>query len=887
MKKEQTPPADETSVPADKTVQPKEDEAFKRRILRRIKYARIPQEGTFEHFMPDPDRGLSDEQVRTRFSQFLVNDSQKKYSRSYLSIILGNLLTFFNLLAAIVAVLLIYSGAGISQFAFALIFSVNIGWSIILEILAKRRIDKLSLITSPTAKVIRGGTVRTIPTREIVADDILLLETGQQIPADCVLLDGTAHVNESLLTGESVAVHKEAGDKLLAGSFVVSGKCRVRVITVGRETYVNNLTAKAKKYKRPHSEIRNSTNMFVGIIAPLMLLIAIGIFWINKPESLAALPETIQTTCAVIIGMIPSGMLLLISIAMSMGIIRLSRHHTLVNDMYSLEMLARVDVLCLDKTGTITDGRMQVEELSVLNNYSSRPVEEIISSMIAALGDNNQTSVALYNRFGDASTLHAKKILPFSSERKLSAVSFQDEGTYVLGAPEFVLRPMPSRVEKLVRENAAKGLRVLVLAHSSAAISGEKVPSVLRPVALISLSDNIREDAADTIAWFRQNDVQVKIISGDNPVTVAEVARRAGVEHAEKYLSLEGLSDPEVEAAATEYTVFGRVTPEQKAVLVRALKKRGHTVAMTGDGVNDILAMKESDCAVSVAAGTEAARNVSNIVLQDNNFANMPKVVFEGRRVVNNVKATSSLYIMKTLFTAIMATICICLNTQYLFKTNNLLLFELMVAGVPSVILSLQPNTDRIRGKYFTYVLCHSIPAAMTLVLCVISVYIASIVQFGSFVLEYQALAVMAMTFGGVAMLLRLCRPFNLLRGVTCAISAIVCIAVFCIPPLATILFSEWKLVGFSFTGILLVICTTETAFPVAEGLQMIFSAIERALDKTYPGISAAPAAESAAAAACAATEAEREHALQTAEKEDAASVPQADKATGGSANEG
>ncbi len=809
------------------------DAAFKRRIFRKMRRANVPVEGSFEHFEPDPDKGLSEEQVKLRFSQFLVNDSHKKYSRSYMSIVLGNLLTFFNLLAALVAIALIYSGADISQFAFSLIFLINISWSIILEILAKRRIDKLNLMTIPTAKVIRGGQTREIPAQEIVVDDVLLLETGQQIPADCILYDGTADVNESLLTGESVAVRKKPGDTLLAGSFVVSGSCRTRVRTVGRETYVNKLTAKAKKYKRPHSEIRNSTNMFVGIIAPLMLLIAVGIFWINRPETLEALPETIQTTCAVIIGMIPSGMLLLISIAMSMGIIRLSKNHTLVNDMYSLEMLARVDVLCLDKTGTITDGRMNVEEVTELNRYTNHSVGEIVGSMLAALRDNNQTSIALYNKFGHSSALHAKKILPFSSQRKYSAVSFQDAGTYVLGAPEFVLRPMPSRVEKLVRENAMQGLRVIVLAYSSTAINGERAPAVLRPVALISLSDNIREDAAETIAWFKENDVQVKIVSGDNPVTVAEVARRAGVDGADRFLSLEGLTDPEVEAAACEYTVFGRVTPEQKAVLVKALKKKGHTVAMTGDGVNDILAMKESDCAVSVAAGTEAARNVSNIVLQDNNFSHMPKVVYEGRRVVNNVKSTSSLYIMKTLFTAIMAIICICLGSPYFFKTNNLLLFELMVAGIPSVILSLQPNTERIQGKYFTYVLCHAIPAAVTMVLCVVAVHIASVLQFRAFTPEYEALSVMALTFSGVVMLYRQCQPFNPLRAVTFSVSAIVCVAVFCIPFTARIIYSDWLSIDFSLTGILLLICVAETAFPVSRWLQKLFALIEKALDKT------------------------------------------------------
>lgn len=827
-KAETAEPTATESAPLQNT----DDEEFKKKQYRKSRRSKSPAPGTFERFTPDLDKGLTEEQVKTRFKQFLFNNVNKKYSKSYFSIFVSNICTIFNLLALLVAIALIYSGANISQFAFAVIFIINASVAIVQEIMAKRKIDKLNLVTSPTATVTRNGVKNEIPAKEIVVDDVILLETGQQIPVDCIMCDGLIEVNESLLTGESVAIKKNEGEQLFAGSYVVSGNCRARVQTVGSETYVNRLAAKAKKYKRPNSEIRNSTNTFIAVVGCLMLLIAAGLFLVSNAKTQTELPELIQSTSAVIIGMIPSGMLMLSSVTMAMGIIRLAKNNTLVNDMYSLEMLARVDVLCLDKTGTITDGKMQVNDVTLLNSYTSHSLEEIMGSMLAALEDNNQTSIALYNKFGHSSALRPKKIIPFSSKRKLSAVSFQDVGTFVLGAPEFVLHPMPTRVEKLVREYAQKGLRVLVLAYSANAITGERLPAVLRPVALISLSDNIREDAAETIKWFKENEVQVKIISGDNPVTVSEVARRAGVDNADKFLSLEGLSDLEVENAAAEYTVFGRVTPEQKAILVKALKKQGHTVAMTGDGVNDILAMKEADCAISVAAGSEAARNVSNLVLQDNNFSNMPKVVYEGRRVINNVKSTSSLYIMKTLFTAILAIICIILGTQYFFKTNNLLLFELVVAGIPSVVLSMQPNTERVQGKYFSYVLCHAIPAALTMVICVMALYTASMfLNDKTFTPEYQALAVMALTFSGAVMLYRMCQPFNVLRAVTFTASAAICVAVFCIPATANIIFTNWESITFPLEGILLLVCVVQAAFPISKWFLQLFSGIEHVLD--------------------------------------------------------
>ncbi|MBP5242642.1 MAG: HAD-IC family P-type ATPase, partial [Clostridia bacterium] len=378
------------------------------------------------------------------------------------------------------------------------------------------------------------------------------------------------------------------------------------------------------------------------------------------------------------------------------------------------------------------------------------------------------------------------------------------------------LNSIPERTEKLVRDYAQQGLRVLVLAFSAGSINGERVPANLRPVALITLSDNVREDAAETSGWFKENGVGVKVISGDNPVTVSEVARRAGVADAENYVSLEGLAAPEVENAAMHYTVFGRVTPEQKAILIKTFKKAGHTVAMTGDGVNDILAMKEADCAISGASGSDAARQVSNLVLADDNFANMPKVVYEGRRLINNVKSTSALYIMKTLFIALMAIICIAFRTQYFFIPGNLLCFEGLVAGLPSIILSQQPNSERLHGKYFSYVLSHALPAAITMTLAVMTTYIVSMVLYGSFIPEYRAASVLVLTFAGVIMLYRLCKPLNLLRAVTLAGSFALCIFIFSVPVLANLIIPRWESIEFSREVIILIVCILEGVIPVS-----------------------------------------------------------------------
>ena len=818
------------------------------------------EEAEIVRFLPDKNFGLTEAQVSSRNEQGLKNSAPKKFSKTYGSIFFGNIFTFFNFLCVFAAVALALAHAPISQFTFVLIFSCNIVVAIVQEIRAKVKIDKLSILSAPTAKVLRGGKKKEIPVDEIVLDDVLFLSSGQQIPADCVMLDGAGDVNEALLTGESVPIKKAEGDALLAGSFVTGGHLTARVDKIGADTYINRLTARAKKYKRPNSEIINSIYLFIKLIGLMIVPVAVCMFFTNlKAEgiewadiearggfmqillSTGTFDSVIQKTFSVVIGMIPSGLLLLTTVALSVGMIRLAKYNTLVQDMYSLEMLARVNVLCLDKTGTITDGRMRVSDCVLLNNPTEYTVDDILGSMLASLDDNNQTSIALCERFGHSSALQATAQIPFSSVRKLSAVSFGDVGTFAMGAPEFVLKPMPARVEKLVKQYAQMGLRVLVLAHTPGQILGDKLPVLFRPVAIITLSDNIRPDAIDTIRWFKKNDVAVKVISGDNPVTVSEVARRAGIVNASQFISLEGLSPLEVETAANEYTVFGRVTPEQKAILIRSIKKAGNTVAMTGDGVNDILAMKEADCAVSVASGSEAARNVSNLVLQDNNFASMPKIVNEGRRVINNIKNSASLYIMKTLLTLILAVICISTGSKYFFTTNNMILYEVLISAVPSFVLSLQPNNSRVKGKFIPFVISRALPGAITMVLGIVTLDIinhgslAYIFDFtkasGETISLYEPMLILSLTFTGLVMLLRICQPLNLIRTVLFAFCSAACVAVLTIPMLGELIYEGWSEIDFSITQILLIVVLVQAAMPVSAGLIKFFDMFNPAED--------------------------------------------------------
>ncbi len=830
-------PGDEQPAPAAAPApsDEKPEEPFdKQKIIKYFKkHPKKAVSSKVDRFSPKLNKGLDSKQVETRFKQFLFNDTNKKYSRSYASIFIGNICTFFNLLCLFAFIALVLANTqGFSNYLVIIITTANIVIGIIQEIRSKLAIDKLSILANNTVKVIRDGETVEIPVQEIVLDDVIVLELGSQVPADVILAEGSVEVNESLLTGESIAIKKQVGDLLYAGSFIASGSGKFRVEKVGKETYLEKLTSKAKKYKRPNSELMNSTKLIIKCVSLLIIPIAIGTFLTTlhniNPEDEAfqkVLPwifgqevnYAIQRTCTVVIGMIPSGMLLLTSIALALGIVRLAKSHTLVQDMYSLEMLARVNVLCLDKTGTITDGRMKVHDTVILNTVGDYALNEVMGSMLRELNGNNQTSIALYNHFGFSDKFSATATIPFSSKRKLSAVTFDEGGTFVMGAPEFVLKPYPAKVEKLVKQYAQMGLRVIVLAHSPAPIVGEKLPAVLKPLAIISIADNVREDAVDTIKWFKENDVDVKVISGDNPVTVSEVAKRAGIAHAEKFISLDGLNDKEVESVANKYTVFGRVSPEQKAILVRSIKSHGNTVAMTGDGVNDILALKEADCAISVASGSEAARNVSHLVLMDNNFNSMPKVVAEGRRVINNIKNSSSLYLMKTLFTALLAFICICMGSPYLFMPQNMLLLEVAIIGAPSFFISLQPNKDRVQGKFIAHVMSGAASGAVLMILCVMGMYLTNVISPEEFGSHYLAMCMIALTFSGFVMVFRVCQPFNVYRAVLCAAVFGLCVTGYAVPFITEhLLYTGWEALEWDYAKVLTIVVVIEAAFPIS-----------------------------------------------------------------------
>ncbi len=761
------------SMTIDDTILSHEAAASRRKFGKRRKQTTVDLT-VAERYNPDPEIGLSAEVVDARIEQGYDNFVKKKTGKSYLSIFMTNIFTFFNILTFIVAAALIVVGAGFTQLFFIVIITANVVIGIFQEIRSKMKIDKLSLVSAPSAVVIRNGERCVIPTSDVVLDDIVCFEMGKQICTDSIVIKGECEVNEAMLTGESEPVKKRAGDMLYSGSFLSSGSVVARVDKVGSANYVETLTSHAKKYKKPKSELMNSITLVIKVLSPFIIAIGALMVWTNYraivPSGSTAVfddwNKIVTSAAGSVIGMIPSGMFLLTSLALAASVLRLARKQTLVQDLYCIEMLARVDVLCLDKTGTITDGSMEVNNVIEIKGFSSEhALGDIIGSMLTATGDNNQTALALANKFGYSKELNPTAVLPFSSQRKLSAVTFEGEGTFMLGAPEFVLKDMGVRIEKLINENAAAGFRVMVLAHSPAEIVGEKLPAVRRPVCLIVIEDHIREDAIETIKWFKENNVAVKVISGDNPMTVSEVARRVGVENAEMYVSLEGFSDQDVIEAANKYTVFGRVTPDQKRLLVRSIKAKDHTVAMTGDGVNDILAMRESDCSVAMASGAEAARNVSHLVLLNNDFTSMPDVVMEGRRVVNNIQASSAMFLMKTFMSIVLSIIFLAMQQPYPLATNNLMPLEVCIIGVPSFFLALQTNKNIIRGKFLSNVVARAVPGGVALVLGVMSVFVLN-TQMAMTTEEVTCMMVIAITCVGLMVLFRQCEPFNAYRTV-------------------------------------------------------------------------------------------------------------------------
>ncbi|PKK93697.1 MAG: ATPase P [Tenericutes bacterium HGW-Tenericutes-6] len=731
-----------------------------------------------ERYNPEINLGLTTEEVELRQMAGLANITDSGSTKSITNIITSNIFTFFNFLNFAIAAWLISVASKISNLFFMGVITANITIGIIQEIRAKKTIDKLSLLSAPTALVIRDGEEYEIAIQDVVIDDILQLSSGKQIPADAVVREGQIEVNESLLTGESDPIIKKRGDTLYSGSFVVSGSCHAQATAIGKDIYIQKLTNQAKKYKKPESDLLGSLKIIIRTVGALILPLAGTLFYLmwtsttwDPSLTLAqrltseAYGNIVRSTAGAMIGMIPSGLFLLTSMALAVGVIRLAQNNTLVQELYCIEMLARVDTLCLDKTGTITDGTMTVKSIIEYKNETGLTLKNIVAAMINAQNDSNLTSDALAERFGTGKRIRHKALIPFSSSRKYSAVQFDRYGTFILGAPEFVIKDHFESIEKEVDKQSREGYRVLVVAYTDGDIEGNAFQGKPKPLALIMIEDTIRPDAIETIEYFKSHNVDVKVISGDNPQTVSRISQRAGIENADKFISLEGLQDKEVVRAAARYTVFGRVSPQQKKLLIESLKNNGRTVAMTGDGVNDILALKEADTSIAMASGSEAARNVSHLVLLDSNFSSMPKVVSEGRRVINNVQRVSTLFLTKTIFSFLLAIVAIIRKGDYPIQPSQLVLIDYLVIGIPSFFLALEPNNKLVKGKFLLNILKAALPGALVVMINSLIIFaFEGPLMMSSAVIS--TLVVINATVVSLTVLFRVSTPFNKMRRV-------------------------------------------------------------------------------------------------------------------------
>lgn len=715
---------------------------------------------------PDINFGLTSDEAEIRIQHGMSNTETKVISKTYKQIFSSNIFTFFNLLTFSIAGWL-FSVKQFSEIMFLIIITSNIVIGIVQEIKAKRMVDKLSLISSPTISVVRDGDTFDLPVSNIVIDDIINLKPGKQISCDAVVREGIIEVDESLLTGESDAILKNQGDRILSGSYVVSGNCKAQVIAVGKNSYVQRLTSQAKKFVKPKSELFDSLKLLITVLGFFIVPMGILLFLTHRnlyTEGFGYV-ENVKKTSGAVIGMIPAGLFLLTMITLSLSVIRLGKSNTLVQEIFCIEILARVNILCLDKTGTITDGSMQVKSIVEYPNDLNLNVKVMIASMNAILNDQNFTSIALEEKFGKGKKIKHKNILSFSSERKFSAVEFDKEGTLILGAPEYVLQENYKLVEKDVEKYSSNGLRVLVLAHSNSKILKNQIAGDKKPLALILIEDNIRSDAKETIDNFKNQGVLVKVISGDNPLTVSKIAERAGIEDADKYVDLTGMTDKEVERIALRYNVFGRVSPQQKKILIQSMRKEKNTVAMVGDGVNDILALKEADCSIAMASGSDATRSISHIVLLDSNFNNMPKVVDEGRRVINNIQKVSILFLTKTVFSFLLVLLSIINKKPYPIAPKQLYLIDFFVIAIPSFLLALEPNLKRVEGKFLIKVLKAALPGALTISI------LSSIVYFLSDSLnlnirEMSTLIIITATYTSLIVLNNVSKPYNIYRKI-------------------------------------------------------------------------------------------------------------------------
>lgn len=720
--------------------------------------------------------GLTQEEVSSRIKENKVNGNYSVKTKSIPQIIFTNLFSLFNIVNVFLA-LCIFLVHSYKNMLFMGVVFWNAFIGIFQEIRSKRVIDRLSLLSSPVAHVLREGKEEKIKLSDIVLDDIIIVKNGFQVCADAVIMEGECEVNESLLTGESDPISKKKGDEILSGSFVTAGEVKAKVIHVGKDNYVNTITGKAKYLKKPNSQINSSIKAIVKFITICLIPITALLFY-NQYKTLGMdLKTAVVGTVAAVIGMIPSGLVLLTSVVLAVSVIRLSKKNTLVQEMFCIETLARVDVLCLDKTGTITEGSMNVEEIKITDEaYTTEEIKYILKRYTIEFTDDNPT----FNALRDYATTqiipeqyvdNSEELLepavtgkvPFSSDKKWGAIKLGKHGTFVIGAMEYILKEPSEEILNISKEYSEKGLRVLIVAHTSEEIVEKIIPENTKTLAVISITDKIREEAYDTIAYFKKQGVNVKVISGDNPETVSYIAKKVGIRDGEKYIDTSKLTDEELAAAANNYSVFGRVRPDQKLTLVKALKAQEHVVAMTGDGVNDVLALKEADCSIAMQSGSDAARNVSQLVLMDSNFASMPHIVAEGRRTINNMQRSAALYLTKTIYSTLLAIVFVFLSKQYPFIPIQLTLIGALSIGIPSFILALEPNVNRVKGKFITNVLRLAIPGGIVVFGSILVAMFVGYILNGS-KSEISTLAILGLALAALTELYEICKPLNKMR---------------------------------------------------------------------------------------------------------------------------
>lgn len=716
--------------------------------------------------------GLTEKQVENRINEGKVNKVEDDKTRTNWEIIRDNVCTLFNLFNLLIAIALI-SVQAYTNLAYMLIIIINIVIGIIQEIHARNLVQKLSVLKVSKAMVVRDGKEKEINIDEIVLDDIIILDSGRQICADSVVVDGEVEVNESLLTGESDTILKQKGDKLLSGSYVVSGKCYSRVEKVGKDNFAAQITSETKKYKRAESELVNSmkkvTNFTSFVIIPVGLILFVQAYFFRNVD----ITNSVVSTAAALLGMLPKGLMLLITISLATGVIKLAKKRVLVQDLYSVETLAHIDTLCLDKTGTITEGKMKVNEVKIYNEKCMpHPIQKMMTAFVNEMTDNNATFMALKDYYKGEEKFEVADTMAFSSERKWSSISFKNEGSIVLGAPEKLIEKSQMEMPKEIVEAQKAGKRMLFIAYTKKIVSDENLPN-LEIVAAITLDDPLRKNAKEMLGFFKKQNVDIKIISGDNPLTVSNIAKKAGLESYNSYIDLSNLSsDDEIPALVDKYSVFARVMPHQKSIIVKALQEKGHRVAMTGDGVNDVIALKQADCGITLPEASDVARQVSQIVLLNSDFSVLKSVLMEGRRVVNNITNVARIFFIKTIYSILLSLFNIITNTAFPFIPIQITLIDLVIEGYTSFFLTFKENSKPIKGTFLRTVIKNALPYALAII---VSIIILTFTGQGLNLTSEEAQTAMYLAIGGISVfaVIEACRPFTKISTFLCTTTAL------------------------------------------------------------------------------------------------------------------